>query len=265
MSEEQAVEVAVEADKEEVSTKKAKGSSNLIADVAAEVELLTKTKALNMAGTLAENIEANYFKLGGVLKVISDNGWFEGFESFDAFVYEKFGFQKRKADYLKKIYSDLVTKQIPWEKVHHLGWTKLKDLSEILTIENLDYWVAKAETLTVLELQAAIKAKPDSDGSVTTTDEIVTLKYKVKNDQADTIQQALAKAKGELQTEYDTVALENICAQYLGGHGGALIPASDLKSAMVSVGWETVLNVFGELFPDIDLAITVQGEEAAQS
>jgi hypothetical protein len=250
-------EAKPEAVQEEKVKGKAKATGDLIADVAFEIEHLNKTKALNLAASLSENIEANYFKLGGVLKVISDNSWFEGFESFDVFVFEKFGFQSRKARYLMQIYEDLVTKQIPWEKVHHLGWTKLKDLAPILTLENLEEWVAKAEIMTVLELQAALKAKPDNASSTPTTDEIVTLKYKVKNDQAETINHALAKAKGECQTEFDTVALENICALYLSGNMGAAGTGGDLKAAMAESGWEAVLTLFGELYPTIDLQVTM--------
>lgn len=258
MSDENVQEVVVEEDQEQkMVTKKAKATGDMIADVAAEIETLTKTKALNLAASLSENIEANYFKLGGVLKVISDQGWFEGFESFDVFVAEKFGFQSRKARYLMQIYTDLVTKQIPWEKVHHLGWTKLKDLAPILTLENIDEWVAKADGVTVLELQAMLKAKHGEDKGEKTTDEIVTLKYKVKNDQAETISHALAKAKGELQTEYDTVALENICALYLSGNVGSVAPTADLKTAMAGAGWEQALTIFGELYPSIDLAVTL--------
>jgi len=161
-------------------------TGNLIMDIAHEVESLTKTKALNEADRLAENIETNYFKLGGVLRLINDNSWFEGFDSFDAFVVEKYGFAGRKARYLIEIYDNLVTKQIPWGKVSHLGWTKLKDLARILTPENVDEWVAKAEKCTVIELQAMLKAgQPGEEGEKTakTTDDIVKMTFKLKQDQ----------------------------------------------------------------------------------
>lgn len=259
--------VQEEAQVEEATTKKtkAKGDGNLIATVAQEIEGLTKVKALNLAANLAENIETNYFKLGGVLSVISENSWFEGFESFDVFVYEKYGFQARKARYLMQIYKDLVTKQIPWEKVAPLGWTKLKDLAPILTLENVDEWVTKALSLSVLELQALLKAKPEAGGEQKTTDEIVTLKFKLKADQAETVQHALAKGKGEVQTEYDTVALENICALYLSGNGGTLQVQGDLKGMMKAAGWHAALQVFAELFPEIDLEVTTPEPAAAEA
>jgi len=243
---------------EQLATQKpAKGKVDVISQTAKEVENLTKSKARNLADSLANNIEENYFRLGGVLKVISENGWFDGYDSFDTYVYERFGFQKRKADYLKSIYVNLVDKQIPWDKVAHLGWTKLKDLAPILTLDNVDAWVAKAASLTVLELQAALKAKGESaGGEVATTDDIVKMKFPFKQDQAETVQHALAKAKGELQTEYDTVALENICAGYLAGNSG-LQYSSDIKQMCKEVGWEAWLTVFAEIYPQIDIEVKV--------
>lgn len=235
-------------------------SGNLIADVAAEVEGLTKTKALNLATSLADNIESNYFKLGGVLKIIYDNSWFEGFENFGLFVFEKFGFQERKAKYLMEIYSELVTKQIPWEKVHHLGWTKLKDLAKVLTLENVDEWIAKAEKVTVIELQAMLKAAAPADGEASskTKDDVTSVKFKLKADQLETVNSALNKCKAEVSTEYDNVALEMICAGYLGGSVSASAgSAVSLADQMKSVGWEAVLEQFGELFPEVDLTVTV--------
>lgn len=236
-----------------------KGTGNLIAEIAAEVEGLTKTKALNMAASLADNIESNYFKLGGVLKIIYDNSWFEGFETFGLFVFEKFGFQERKAKYLMEIYTELVTKQIPWEKVHHLGWTKLKDLAKVLTLENVDEWVAKAEKVTVIELQAMLKASTPTNGetSAKTKDDVTTVKFKLKADQLETVNSALNKAKAELGTEYDNVALENIMAGYLGGSVSAASGGASLEDQMKAAGWEKVLETFGELFPEIDIQVTV--------
>jgi hypothetical protein len=208
-----------------------------------------------MAESLAENIEVNYFKMGGVLKLINDNSWFEGFPSFDDFVVEKYGFQGRKARYLISIYDNLVTKQIPWDKVSHLGWTKLKDLATILTPENVDEWVAKAEKVTVLELQALLKAgTPQGDKEAKTTDDVVKMTFKLKPDQSDIVTQALAKAKGELHTEFDTVALENICAGYVGGTSQVAKPFS-LDEVIDTTGFEPLLKRIAEKFPMYDITV----------
>jgi hypothetical protein len=230
-------------------------TGNLILDIAAEVETLSKTQALNRADKLAEDIETNYFTLGGVLKLIADNSWFDGFESFGLFVYQNYGFQERKARYLMQIYTDLVTKQIPWEKVANLGWTKLKDLAGVLTLENVDDWVAKAEKMTVLELQGALKAtQVPTDGTAKATDEFSKISIKLKPDQMALYTAAINKGKAELGTDFDSVVLENICAGYVGGTV-AVAPSADIKTMMKALGWQAALEQFVEVYPEIDLTV----------
>jgi len=252
-----------------IGKKKIEKTGDLILDIAHEVESLSKTKALNMADNLAENIEVNYFKLGGVLKLINDNSWFEGYKTFDDFVFEKYQFAGRKARYLVSIYDHLVTKMIPWEKVSGLGWTKLKEIAPIITPETVDEWVAKAEKLTVVELIAVLKAlKGDEDGesekTQKATDDIVKLVFKLKGDQAEIVGQALAKAKGELQTEYDTVALEQICAGYVGGTTEAAKPYS-LDEVIDATGFEPLLKAIAAKFPDYDIIVKPVGQDEAEA
>jgi hypothetical protein len=237
---------------------KVKEHHNLILEVAQEVESLSKTKALNMASNLADDIETNYFKLGGVLKVIFQNSWFEGYEKFDTFVYEKFGFHGRKAEYLMKLYTDLVDKQIPWEKVKDLGWTKLKDLSAILTLENVDEWVAKAMAVSVIELQAMLKATMpagEASGSTDTTSNVEVMKFKLVGDQVATVKSALAAVKGQIGTDHDNVALENLCAAFLAGVSGPIAKPLDIQ--FQEMGYEQVLAIFDKVFPNIDIDVKV--------
>lgn len=253
-------QVVAEAEQQAAPAKtKVSAKEDLFAATAHEVEGLSKSKALKLASSLADDIESNYFKLGGVLKVIHTNGWFEGYESFGLFVYEKFGFQKRKAEYLMDIYTNLVTKQIPWEKVAHLGWTKLKDLAPVLTPENVDTWVEKAKNATVIELQAMLKAGGPSDsGEVQKTkSDVSTFKVVLKNDQIETVNQALAKAKAEVSTDHDNVALEALCAAFLAGVSGNVAPAAPefTVEAFKQAGFEKVLELFDKAFPTINLTV----------
>lgn len=243
---------------EQVSVSKAKKVSepvDLIQSIAESVETLTKSKALSRADQLAEHIEQDYLELGGVLKIIKDNSWFEGFQTFDDFVLERFGFAARKAAYLTDIYTHLVTKQIPWEKVKGLGWTKLKDLAVILTPDNVDEWVAKIENLSYKEMMALLKGA-GADGTTSTnakaSDDVTVLKFKLKPDQLEVVQTALAKAKGETGTEYDTVALENICAGYVAGTIGGKV---DVNTVLLDIGWEKTLEAFATAFPTVDLEV----------
>lgn len=234
---------------------KSKHTGDIILDTASEIENLTKLKALNYADQLAEKVEVEYFRLGGVLKVIFDNAWFEGYESFGAFVAARFGFQERKARYLMEIYEALVSKQIPYEKVKGLGWTKLKELAKILTLENVDEWVAKAGPASVSELQAMIKAQtPAGEKGSATSSDVETFKVKLKKDQIEVVHSALSKAKADAQTEYDNVALERICGGYIAGVTG-IAATFDPKSWIAEVGWHKALEMVNEAFPKLDINV----------
>lgn len=252
-----------EAAPQEQVTAPGKKKTDLFVGIAQEIESLTKTKALNKAEKLSENIESEYFELGGVLKVIYENTWFEGHESFGAFVSDRFGFAERKAKYLMEIYTHLITKQIPYEKVAGLGWTKLKDLARVLTLENVDEWVAKATPLTVTQLQAILKGPAGDKTSDKVESDVLTLKFKVKSDQAEVISSALNKAKAELNTTFDTVALENICIGYLGGSvnmdssGAATGPS--FEEQFKEKGAEEVLMLIDKLFPQVVLSVESLG------
>lgn len=237
-------------------------ASDLIVATANEVGNLKADKAFAMVPKLLDSIDHDYFRLGGVLATIQAQGWFQdkGHETFRAFVEAECGLQYRKAMYLIQIYSGLVESGIPWDKVKHLGWTKLKELANILSPDNVDEWVQLAEQVTVLQLQEAIKdATKGTDAGESpeapeggAKSETTTMTFKLHTDQKATIREALDKAKHQTNTEHDAVALEAICLDYLGGTS-KLKTMPSLKSLMEGKSPEEVLEAFNEVFPDVEL------------
>lgn len=260
---------AAEADVvEQVDTTEAEtiqdAETDLIVQTAHEVENLKEDKAFKMVPALLDSTAQGDFKLGGVLSVIQAQGWYmdRGYENFRGYVESECGLNYRKAMYLISIYNGLVESGVKWEQVKHLGWTKLKELSSILTSENVADWVAKAEEMTVLQLQEYIKAQ--SAGSSVGGDEpttkdakkTTTMTFKLHEDQKQTVKEALAKAKHETGTSVDTVALEHICLDFLGGQS-KLAKQPSLQEMMQGKSAEEVLLAFGEVFPDVELSATL--------
>lgn len=253
--------VAEQVEKPVVTGKKGvtKEAQDLFVQTAKEIESLNKSSALKLADKLSTENDLNSFQLGGVLKRIYDQSWFEGYETFAAYVYDKFGIRERTAKYLMSIYANLVEKQIPYAKVAKLNWSKLKELAVLpeFTAETVDDWVAKVEKLTVIETQALIAASkaPAGEGAekTKTTDEIVKLGFKVHKDQAETITSALSKAKAAGNTDADTVALTLICTQYLAD--GAVDPTTVIQSAAKALGIEAALGAVAEMFPEYDVSV----------
>lgn len=252
--------------KKEVAEEVVEGE-DMIADTAAEVENLTQSKATKMVPELLDNIDKDYFKLGGVLSVIQYNGWFQdgGYENFRAYVEAECSIQYRKAMYLISIYNGLVESGVAWNKVKHLGWTKLKELSGILTTENVDEWVEYAEAMTVLQLQEHIKiqSKGSSEEENPEVSEDVkkttTMTFKLHEDQKDTVNEALEKAKHETGTDVATAALEFIALDYLGG--SKLKHQPTLKELMEGKTAVEVLTIFGEVFPEVEIEATLPEED----
>lgn len=245
---------------EAVMTKEAPVEVDLIVETAKEINALDKETAFEIVPSLRDSVDFSYFKLGGVLSAIQENDWWVGeAANFRSFIEETFGLHYRKATYLIKIYNGLVEAEIPWHKVSGLGWTKLKELADILTQENVDEWVEKATNMTTLNLTAAVKAfkkgelstdgttDPDSSG-------ISTLTFQVHPDQKETIKEAVEQAMEDSNTEYKGVALEAICMNFLAG--GSTKPAPkplSLQGTMEKYSWTQVLEAFEAIWPEVNI------------
>lgn len=261
-----AVTESAVAEKVEVPEVAEVATIDLIEKTAHEIENLKEDKALKLVPSLLDNIDHDFFKLGGVLSLIQGNGWFmdQGYENFRAYVEAQTDIGYRKAIYLIGIYNGLVESGIKWEQVKHLGWTKLKELATLLTPNNVSEWVGLAENMTVLQLQEHIKSqtagaagKADAPSTDTTEAQKTTTKtFKLHADQKETVEAALDKCKHETGTDVDTVALEHICLDYLGGDS-VIKKLPTLKELMQGKSVEEVLEVFGEVFPEVELEATL--------
>lgn len=231
-----------------------------------EIENLKEEKAFKLVPSLLDDIDRNAFRLGGILARIQSQGWFmdRGHENLKAYVENETDIGYRKAVYLIGIYNALVSSGVKWAQVKHLGWTKLKDLAPHLTKDNVEEWCQMVDGLTTLQIQALIKQKTaatvktgDSGSAeeVQAQAKVVTMTFKLHEDQKVTVREALDKAKHETGTEHDSVALENIMLDYLGGESKIKLPS--LKELMASKSAEEVLELFGEVFPDVELSATL--------
>jgi hypothetical protein len=117
----------------------------------------SRTSTLLLADQLARDVDENHYRLGACLSAILGNSWWEGSETFGTFVAHRYGFRERKARYLIEIFEHLRARGIAWDQVRALGWTKLKELVRFLTRNNVDVWVAKAASITVVELQRVLR------------------------------------------------------------------------------------------------------------
>lgn len=228
-----------------------------LSSVVHEIETLSEKVALDMVGKLAEVAEFTYFKLGGVLSVIQANNWFEGYASFREFVEKKHGIHYRRATYWVQIYNDLVAADVSWDKVKPLGWTKLKEISSIITKENVDDWVKMALSQTTLQLIETVANHKKADAPKALEDQasttVTTMTFKVHDDQKETLKAAIAKAKEISGTGVDSAALEFIALDYL---GSAKKPKSMIEQ-LKGLGLEAALAAVEAAFPDASVTVEV--------
>ena len=222
-----------------------------------EISTLSAEEAVAEVPKLLNAADQNYFRLGGFLSTIQLNKYYtaKGYETFHQFVEGEYGMKRRKAQYWMQIYDDLIESSVPWAKVKDIGWTKLRDLAPILTVENADEWVQRALSSTVPQLREAVaKAKAGSlpNSGITPTDDeksnVTAFTVKMHDDQKMTIKEAIQKARTEAKTEYDGVALEAIALNYLSG--GNVNQPKSLVSVLEKYTPEVVLEALEKVFPD---------------
>jgi hypothetical protein len=204
---------------------------------------------------LSDNTEKTYFKLGGVLSLILKNKWYAPYGHFRDLVENEYGIHYRRAMYWISIYDTLVESKVPWSKVKEIGWAKLKELAGIITLDNVDEWVAIAKSQPQLKFMETVKAaKSNNQPAITDQSQPASVTsnktFKCHSGQKETIEAAINKAKEESNTSVDTVALENICLEYLGG--------VTLKNRLQKMGLDAALKAVADAFPDATLNIEVQ-------
>ncbi len=246
--------------------------ADVLQDLVHEIENMEEKQAYELIATLIDQIEATYFKLGGVLSQARANGWHDGYPSFKEFVEGKYGFSYRKAMYLIEIYNSLVESKVPWEKVADLGWSKLREVAPILTLDNVDHWVALAKQQNHVQLIESVQV---AQGKKETADNVSTLTFYMDMDQKAKISAAINKAKAASGTKVSSVALEYICLDFLGGQTleqqfkamGPAKAANVIKQAigenadsdiefMKEFGFERAITAVAGSAPEFDIVVS---------
>jgi len=228
--------------------------ADVIIDVVSEIEHLGRDDALKLVHQLTEETEVTFFRLGGALSVIMRNEWFRpDYPTFRDYVEQVYGMAYRRAAYWVAIYNALSESGIPWSKVKDVGWTKLKEIAQVLTQENVDEWVERAASMNTQNLIAAVKAA-QADGAPKNLEDAnakatVTKSFKLHTDQVATLDAAIAKAKEQGSTTVDAVALQYICEDFVG--------TMTVEDRLKKLGLEKVIALVEKVFPEASLTLDI--------
>lgn len=254
--------------KTKAKPKAKKKTADQILDTASEIENLSKDKIYVLVDDLQSAKGYAEFRLGGALSAIKENGWFldDGYTTFREMLKDHFAIDPRKADYAMKVYNCLVESGIAYSQVESLGWTKIRELAQVLTLENLEEWIEIASGLSTRQLIEYLKEQnkgaleSNEDEALEEAKKTTTKTFKLHADQKETIEAAIVKAKEEAETEYDAVALDAICMNYLNSETSA-VESPGLVSLMSNLDFQEVLEAFDQVFPNIDLDVTINEED----
>ena len=228
------VEVVSEENEEEVEVGGFKKTESVLAILKRHGD-----DALLAATDLAETKERTIFTLGGVLAFIKRNDTFssitftdeagvihqkyqEGLAGFNTYVKDELGIESRSAAYYVDLY-EMFSQVTTEAKIAKIGWTKLRELlplRESINADNVDEWLDKAKKSSTAELhekvtQSLVDAGEELHGNRVTAQQ-TKLTYVVHEDQANTVVQALRKAKDIMGDDTsDSAALVYILSEWM--------------------------------------------------
>lgn len=185
---------------------------------------------------------ANWYALGGILQKIKQEGWLSGHANFEQLCEQEFGFKKSKAYHLIAVHELLRGLKISWAEVQSVGWSKVRLLCAAAVRKKFDAAelstrMEGAKAMTVAELAVSLSpAVNENAGSVSQ------LTFKPHTDQLEIIGAALDKSKAISGTKHDTVALEHICLDFLGGAAQASTLPSEPATAAISTSPTTATH-----------------------
>lgn len=257
--------------------------SDEIADTAAAIENMTEEAATSELRQLLEAQSFDEFRMGGILAKIQTENWFGEYDNFRSLVEAEYHINYRKAMYLVGLYNDLVESGVPWAKVKHLGWTKLKDLAGILTTDNADEVLKAVDGMNALQVAAYVDSFKSSGGTSTNVPadqtDIKSKTFKLFPAQKETVELAVEKAKKDGNTDSDGAALEYIATDFLAGAKKKAPATKGIKqpettedlvpllkpiregSEEISESLSIVLQAIGEVWPEAQIQVELEETE----
>lgn len=243
---------------------------NYLAIVVKEIENMKDEEVLSYARELADGVERDYFKLGGLLERIHAAELYhqQGYQEFGDYVLDTFGFRRSKALHLIQIYNVLVELEIPWDRARDVPWCKLRLLAKsgVMTKKNAEKWLEAAKKVSYTKLADYIKQRLDKlkadggeGGDAPSTSEMYRLTFSLHEDQKDTVELALEKAQEDGDTSSKNVALYYICTSFMQDGKVVRVKAKPLLDQIRKMRPMEVLDMFTEAHPKFHVTVTEKG------
>lgn len=171
----------------------------------------------NKVGEMKNSIFDTYFDMGLALKEIRDEGLYKelGYESLEKYVEDRHRFKYRKAAYLISIVENCQLAGIEKEDIRGVEWSKMKEITPVLTDENRGEWLLKARDMSVEQLRKAVKeAQGEQD-----YEEKYYLGFSLSPGQKEVVDRALEIAGLLAGSDVKSYQLEIMAQEFIGTYG----------------------------------------------
>jgi hypothetical protein len=228
-----------------------------ISDVVKQTCDRTSQEIRNRVTELKTIIDESYFEMAGVLYNVYNKKLFIdwGHADFEEYCNAELDFSLRKAQYLISIwyyFGVQVADETVLAKVAGLGWSKVKELVNVVTPSNCDEWVEKAAKLSAIELKELTRetlsgaiASGTEEGEP--AEKLHTIQFKLYDEQYKNVVDALKNA-GELgKSDKPSQQLSLMALSYLsqtaatGGSERSEVIATNFKTLADSMDLDLVV------------------------
>lgn len=176
-----------------------------------------------------------YFEFGAVLQrafeLSAHKTW--GFNTWQEYVEGELGMSERRVRYLLSIHRwfSKVLKDHPHvkQRIEHLGWSKVKLLVGIVDETNVDEWVERAESMSLVALEEFVKGLKDGKAPKEGAEHLAAVTFRLYPDQATNVEEAMELAGEIAESDKRGHLLDLICTTFKADHVFSASPGTKLS------------------------------------
>ena len=179
----------------------------------------------NRVKELSHELTNCYYRMAKLLYEVYYGNYFEnwGYAKFEEWTEKELGFKKRKAQYFVAIWDQFGLKLgVDHSRMAKLDWSKVKEIQPVVTKDNVNEWLERAETQTYSEIKKAVKEARSEDEALEDADsddkeskeKFVNMKFTLAEAQAENVRAALNRAAEMSGSEKTGHQLDLICSEF---------------------------------------------------
>jgi hypothetical protein len=159
-------------------------------------------------------LDKGYTRLARCLSDIYHQRLFKNWNhtTFSDYIKNELDFTERTSRYLIDVWDKAKDLNLPLDRIESIGWTKMARMVPVMNETNAEDWMQKGETMKTKDIELLVKRVRDPDA---TTPTITLLSFRLGTDDSTIVTEALTESKRIAENESPSVALTQICHDWL--------------------------------------------------